>query len=91
MSELQDKVRELQQLRAEQSVLLDKLARSAALKEFIPDAFDHGPCKSYVTGNLSRPREMRFVVELGNGETRDFPVAEVPKELWSESISKATT
>jgi hypothetical protein len=88
MSELQDKVRELQQLRAEQSVLLDKLARSVALKEFIPDAFDHGPCRSYVTGNLFRPREMRFVVELGNGETRDFPVAEVPKELWSEDIQK---
>ena len=91
MSELQNKIRELQELRDQQSKLLDKLARSVALKEFIPDAFDHGPCKSYVTGNLSRPREMRFVVELGNGETREFPLAEVPKDLWSESINKATT
>lgn len=88
MSELQDKVRELQQLRDQQSELLDKLARSVALKEFIPDAFDHGPCKSYVIGNMFSPREMRFVAELGNSESREFPVTEVPEVLLPDNIRK---
>ena len=89
MSELQDKIRELQELRDQQSKLLDELARSVALKEFIPDAFDYGACKSYVIGNEFQPRDMRFVVELNNGESREFPVTEVPGTLLPDAVRRA--
>lgn len=89
MSELQDKIKELQQLRDRQSELLDELSRSIALKEFIPDAFEHGPCKSYVIGDHYRPRTMRFVVELASGESREFPVTEVPGQLLPEAVRRA--
>jgi len=64
----------------EVSRLLGQLDKSIALKEFMPDAFDFGPCKVQIIANyfMQNPK-IRFI--LGNGEMRVFPLNEVPSNV----------
>ena len=64
----------------ETTSLLVKLDKSIALKRFMPDAFDFGPCKVQVIANsfMQNPK-IRFI--LGNGEMREFPLNEVPEDV----------
>jgi hypothetical protein len=60
--------------------LLVKLDKSIALKEFMPDAFDFGPCKVQVIANAFKQNpKIRFI--LGNGVMRVFPSNEVPENV----------
>jgi hypothetical protein len=62
------------------SKLLGQLDKSIALKEFMPDAFNFGPCKVQIIANafMQNPK-IRFI--LGNGEVRVFPLNEVPSNV----------
>jgi hypothetical protein len=64
----------------EVSMLLEHLDKSIALKEFMPDSFDFGPCKVQIVANafMQNPK-IRFI--LGNGEMRVFPLNEVPSNV----------
>ena len=64
----------------ETTSLLVKLDKSIALKKFMPDAFDFGPCKVQVIANaFMQSPKIRFI--LGNGEIRVFPSNEVPEDV----------
>ena len=67
--------------------LLVKLDKSIALKRFMPDAFDFGPCKVQVIANvfMQNPK-IRFI--LGNSEMRVFPSNEVPENVKPSSLGR---
>jgi hypothetical protein len=82
-----EKLAHLDHLNVQREALHQDLKRSLALQDLWPDAFDHGACTSYVVGN---PRnEMTFVLTMGNGETREVPLQDVPVVLWSEQVRES--
>jgi hypothetical protein len=70
----------LQEKTKESAKLSGELERAIAIQEFMPDAFNFGPCKVQVIANafMENPK-IRFI--LGNGEMRVFPLNEVPKNV----------
>jgi hypothetical protein len=65
--------------------LSEMLSNSMALQEFIPDAFEHGPCKGQLIANryMDNPK-VRFI--LGNGEVRTFEFREIPENIRKHFI-----
>jgi hypothetical protein len=86
---IQTLIQRTKELTAERDRLLDKLSRSLAIKAFMPDAFEHGPCHTSVAGNLFRPREMRMTFHLASGEDREFSITDVPQELWPDFVKES--
>lgn len=76
---------ELEVLHARKIALLRKLRRAIALKNFIPDVFDHGVVKCHASGDA---RNMVYRVQFSNvhQEDRVFDLLEVPFFLWPEGI-----
>ena len=60
--------------------LSEQLEKAIAIQNFMPDAFDFGPCKVQLIANafMENPK-IRFI--LGNGEMRVFPLNEVPQNI----------
>jgi len=66
--------------------LYAELKHSMALQHFWPEAFAHGACKSHVVGS---PAEgYRFMAVRGNGSRREWPLAEVPRNLWPPEVEE---
>jgi len=64
----------------ESAKLSGELEKAIAIQNFMPDAFDFGPCKVQIIANafMENPK-IRFI--LGNGEMRVFPLNEVPQNV----------
>jgi hypothetical protein len=62
--------------------LMEKLDRSLAIQEIDPTAFEHGPVKSFVVGNVWRPDEMKWVLIKGDGSRTEYPLLDIPEKLW---------
>lgn len=80
---VQDKYKELDVLRA-------KLDRSLLIQKLWIDSFKHGKCKSYFKGGSityhHRFNEVKFVIENGIGETKEFELKHVPEPLIERLI-----
>jgi len=61
-----------------------ELDTSLALQSFWPEAFAAGGAKSHVVG--APASGFRYVVTRGDGVKREWPVAEVPVELWGRCV-----
>lgn len=70
----------LQEKTKEVAKLCGEFKKAIAIQQFMPDAFDFGPCKVQVIANafMENPK-IRFI--LGNGEMRVFPLNEVPQNV----------
>ena len=75
----------INKLQAKSRNLTKALERSLMLQAFFPPAFNHGPAKTFVTGNAYRPKELIFTIQRGNGERHTWPALEVPPALWVEN------
>lgn len=75
---LRDKYAELDVLRA-------KLDRSMAIQKLWNEAFAFGGCKTYLHGGSityhDRFKEVQFIIENANGETKAFELKDVPELL----------
>jgi hypothetical protein len=73
--------KELEALRDKERELQRQLYRCLLLLDtFGADLFKHGAIKTRVTGNPHGALTM--VVTMGNGETEELPLEDVPLELW---------
>lgn len=82
MSDTQAQIDKLDALCKQRVTLMGKLKRSILVREFYPDAFKHGICNCYVTGNPWTPASMRFVIKTGDGIKHVWPMLDVPTVLW---------
>lgn len=77
-----------QQLAKKEKEAADKLielTKSLRLQQFYPEAFSHGTCRTGARGNLQHyAQDATFYIKLGNGEQVNFPILDVPYELWPE-------
>ena len=74
----------LRSLTQERDKLVERLDDSLTLQTFYPEAFAHGTCKSSTFGSPSRGYV--FKVTRGNGDSREWPIADVPEQLWSRGV-----
>lgn len=75
--------REIVQLRERQLELTRQLESSLALEEWSGrPIFEHGRVRSYVSGNAFSPERATFKLELGNGESLEWPLTAVPVRFW---------
>ncbi len=86
MEEVIKKLEELNALQADQTRLLEELARSLRIRELWPTAFEYGSVKSTVTGNPDRT--LTYLITRTDGSSRSFDLADVPVELWPESVKQ---
>ena len=68
--------------------LANMLDRSVTLEKHFPGCFDHGKCKTFVTGTAHHPLGLTFIVEMGNGERIEKNALDVPVEFWRGTINK---
>jgi len=88
MSNADDKLTSINELRAKLDEKYEALARSLAIIKLCPDAFDHGRVHSHVRGTPHKPKEMEWVLKKGNGELMVFPLLDVPESLWGTFTRK---
>lgn len=75
--------RELAELSERKAELVRQLESSLALEDFAGrPIFEHGRVRSYVTGNGFSPERATFHLELGNGESLEWPLSDVPTRFW---------
>lgn len=83
------KTQELADLVLKKHALLLDLRKALIMQKWQPDAFAHGSCKLSFVGATTAPlKTWRAELHLGNGETRSFPLNEVPTELLDDDIRK---
>ena len=84
------KARELMDQLDEKYVELDKtrkqLDASLTIQMLWPNAFKHGKCTSFLSGNLFKMESMRFVIKDGNGGTKEFELTDIPDKLLIRAI-----
>ena len=70
-----------------QSETQDALHRSLRLQDFEPRDFEHGSCKVGGRGNVEyRPDEAVVTITLGNGEVLEYPMLDVPYDIWPSTM-----
>lgn len=80
-------MKELDRLMESQRELQGKLHTAMLLESFEPRAFSHGSCKLGGVGNVRHnPKGAKIRITLGNREVLEYPLLEVPYELWPESM-----
>lgn len=87
---IQGIVERLKGLNAERDTLMKELETSLAIKAFMPDAFEAGPCKlRAVSGYNPTAKSSKITFELATGEVREFPASEVPEAAWPKTLREA--
>ena len=76
----------LQELETERASLMEQLRRSMAVQEFCPDAFEHGGITTTVLGG--RSRGFLYRITRGDGSTRVFDVALVPRAILEDVVRR---
>ena len=79
MDELDKKYIELDKTR-------DRLRSSLDIQMLWPEAFKHGKCISYLSGNLFEFNTMRFIIKDGSGSIREFKLEDIPDNLVQRAI-----
>lgn len=84
---LAESARHLAELSRERARLSLALADALAVQAWQSDAFAKGACRIAVVGtSRARAHEMRLELHLAGGETRTFPLLDVPRDVWPATI-----
>lgn len=85
---LAESARHLAALSRERAALSERLADALAVQAWQPDAFAGGPCRIVVLGaaHADKAEAMRLELHLAGGETRTFPLIDVPRDAWPPAI-----
>ena len=86
---LAESARHLAALNRERAALSERLAEALAVQAWQPDAFAKGACRIAVVGTAhAKAAEMRLELHLAGGETRTFPLLDVPRDAWPPATRK---
>jgi hypothetical protein len=77
-------IEQIETLREKQDKCLSELKKSLRIKALWPEAFKLGAVNSTVTGNPRRA--LIFTITRGDGESRQFPLTDIPLELWPAQV-----
>ena len=65
-----------------QDKLRAELSKSVVLRQFCPDAFEHGQCTTQVRANAFSPEFATFTITRGDGSKHAYKLLDVPVQLW---------
>jgi len=84
MEQVLKAIEELEEKQKQSARTLEKLKRSLQIKALWPEAFEHGSVTSHVQGNPRRA--LIFTIIRGDESSRQFPLTDVPPELWPAQV-----
>ena len=92
MNELDDLVKKIEENYIKKIELLKKLNRAIKIKNFLPRAFNDGPCTITDSGNVEyNPAGIMIIFHLASGETVEFSIKSVPYDVWPLGLQKQFT